>query len=98
MNYKRLTAFGLILGMIGILIIFIDGIRLITKLRKNMKNSLMHLSDNILLRKRAIIETVVDGLKKICQIGHKRHRSQEGFIVNLISGLIAYSYLLKKPY
>lgn len=77
--------------------LFIDGIHLITKLRKNMKNSLMHISDKILLRKRAIIETVVDELKNICQIEHTRHRSPEGFIVNLISGLIAYSYFPKKP-
>jgi hypothetical protein len=77
--------------------LFIDGIHLITKLRKNMKNSLIHLSDKILLRKRAIIETVYDELKNICQIEHTRHRSQEGFIVNLISGLIAYCYLPKKP-
>jgi len=35
--------------------LFIDGIHLITKLRKNMKNSLMLLSDKILLRKRALI-------------------------------------------
>ncbi len=77
--------------------LFIDGIHLFTKLRKNMKNSLMHLSDKILLRKRALVETVIDELKNICQIEHTRHRSQEGFIVNLISGLIAYSYLPKKP-
>ena len=77
--------------------LFIDGIHLITKLRKNMKNSLMHISDKILLRKRALIETVCDELKNICQIEHTRHRSQEGFIINLISGLIAYCYLPKKP-
>jgi hypothetical protein len=77
--------------------LFIDGIHLITKLRKNMKNSLMHLSDKIILRKRALIETVFDELKNICQIEHTRHRSQEGFVVNVISGLIAYSYLPKKP-
>lgn len=57
----------------------------------------MHISDKIQLRKRAIIETVIDELKNICQIEHTRHRSQEGFIVNLISGLIAYSYFPKKP-
>jgi hypothetical protein len=77
--------------------LFIDGIHLITKLRKNMKNSLMHLSDKIILRKRALVETVCDELKNICQIEHTRHRSPEGFIVNVISGLIAYSYLSKKP-
>ena len=54
------------------------------------------MSDNILLRKRAIIETVDDELKNICQIEHTRHRSPEGFIVNLMSGLIAYSYVPKK--
>jgi hypothetical protein len=62
-----------------------------------MKNSLMHISDKILLCKRAIAETVINELKNICQIEHTQHRSQEGFIVNLISGLIAYSYLPKKP-
>jgi hypothetical protein len=52
----------------------------------------MLLSDEILLRKRALIKFVGDELKNICQIEHTRHRSQEGFIVNLLSGLIAYLY------
>ena len=54
------------------------------------------MSEKILLRKRAIIATVDDELKNICQIEHIRHRSPEGFIVNLISGLVAYSYVPKK--
>ncbi len=62
-----------------------------------MKNSLMLIQDKILLRKRAIIETVNDELKNICQIEHTRHRSFENFLSNLISGLIAYSFLDKKP-
>ena len=53
--------------------------------------------DKILLRKRALIETVDDQLKNISQIEHLRHRSIWNFIVNLISGLIAYSYLPQKP-
>lgn len=77
--------------------LFIDGIHLITKIKKNMKNCLMLLSDRILLRKRALIETVNDELKNICQIEHTRHRSFENFLSNLISGLIAYSFLPKKP-
>ncbi|EMJ93000.1 transposase, IS4-like family protein [Leptospira kirschneri str. JB] len=44
------------------------GIQLITKLKKNMKNKLMPLVDKILLRKRAIIKSVNDELKNICQI------------------------------
>ena len=45
--------------------LFIDGIHLITKIRKNMKNSLMQIKDKIILRKRALIETVNDELKNI---------------------------------
>lgn len=77
--------------------LFINGIHLITKLRKNMKNSLMHIQDKILLKKRALIETVNDELKNICQIEHTRHRSFENFLTNLLSGLIAYSFFPKKP-
>lgn len=77
--------------------LFIDGIQLITKIRSNMKNSLMSLSDKIYLRKRAIVESMIDELKNICQIEHSRHRSFKNFIVNLISGLIAYSFFPKKP-
>ena len=57
----------------------------------------MLLQDKILLRKRALVETVNDELKNICQIEHTRHRSFENFLTNLLSGLIAYSFLEKKP-
>lgn len=78
-------------------ILFVDGVHLITQLKNNMKNSLMTLSDKILLRKRSVIETVNDELKNMCQIEHSRHRSIGNFITNLISGLIAYSFFPKKP-
>ena len=77
--------------------LFIDGVQLITSIKNNMKNSLMTLSDKILLRKRSVIETVNDELKNICQIEHSRHRSFGNFLVNIITGLIAYSFLPKKP-
>jgi hypothetical protein len=77
--------------------LYSNGIQLITKLKKNMKNKLMDITDKILLRKRAIIECVNDFLKNICQIEHSRHRSVANFIVNIISGLVAYSFLPKKP-
>lgn len=78
-------------------LLFVDGVQLITHIRNNMKNCLMTISDKILLRKRSIIETVNDELKNICQIEHSRHRSFGNFLTNLISGLIAYSFLPKKP-
>lgn len=51
------------------------GIQLITKLKRNMKNRFMSLSDRLLLRKRSIIETIIDQFKNISQIEHSRHRS-----------------------
>jgi hypothetical protein len=77
--------------------LFEQGLHLITRLRKNMKNQLMHLSDKLLVRKRAIIESIIDQLKNISQIEHTRHRSPTNFVVHLIAGLIAYSHQDKKP-
>ncbi len=73
------------------------GLQLITKLRKNMKNRLLPWLDKLLLRKRAIIESVVDQLKNISQIEHTRHRSPINCFINIIAGLIAYCYQPKKP-
>tara|TARA_B100001063_G_C16658116_1_gene499592 strand:+ start:104 stop:997 length:894 start_codon:yes stop_codon:yes gene_type:complete len=77
--------------------LFVDGIHLLTKIRKNMKNTLMHIYDKIMLRKRAVIESVKDILKNVCQIEHTRHRSFDNFILNLVAGLIAYSLYPNKP-
>ncbi|MCC6454761.1 MAG: IS982 family transposase [Caldilineaceae bacterium] len=72
-------------------------LHLITKLRRNMQNKLMPLLDKLLLRKRAILETIVDQLKNISQIEHTRHRSLYNFMGNLIAGLIAYTWRPLKP-
>lgn len=77
--------------------LFERGLQLITKLRRNMKNQLMTCSDKLLLRKRAIIETINDQLKNISQIEHTRHRSLTGLMTNLLAGLIAYCHQPKKP-
>lgn len=74
-----------------------QGLELIARRRKNMKNGLIKLMDKILLRKRALIESVNDQIKNICQVEHSRHRSRFNFFVNLLAGLIAYSYHPKKP-
>ena len=74
-----------------------DGLQLLTKIKKNMKNKLMDIRDKILLRKRAVIESVNDQLKNISQIEHTRHRSIWNFACNLIAGICAYSLQPKKP-
>jgi hypothetical protein len=77
--------------------LFAHGGQLITKLRKGMKNKLLPLRDKRLLRKRSLIEPVNDQLKHISQIKHSRHRSVANFLVNLVSGVTAYTYQEKKP-
>ena len=74
-----------------------QGLQLITKIKKNMKNKLMSVTDKLLLRKRAIIESVNDQLKNISQIEHTRHRSVWNFAVNILAGLCAYMLQPKKP-
>ena len=78
-------------------LLFGNGIQLIAKPRKNMKHHNLSQTDKILLRKRAIIESVNDELKNICKIQHTRHRSINNFLINLMAGLAAYCFFPKKP-
>lgn len=78
--------------------LFSNGVHLITKLRKNMKTKLLTpLQDAYHLRKRAIIETIFDQLKNICQVEHSRHRSVANYFNNIFAALIAYNFKDKKP-
>ncbi|WP_213105119.1 IS982 family transposase, partial [Candidatus Protochlamydia amoebophila] len=72
-------------------------LELFTTLRSNMKQNLMKLTDKILLRKRAIIETMNDQLKNISQIEQTRHRNAGNFLINLLAGIVAYTHQPKKP-
>jgi hypothetical protein len=77
--------------------LFDRGLKLITKVKKNMKNALISLNEKILLRKRSIIETVFGYLKNRLEIEHTRHRSLTNFLVHIFSTLISYSMKPKKP-
>ena len=77
--------------------LFAHDVQLITKIKTNMKNKLMPMFDKIMIRKRAIIESVNDQLKNISNIEHSRHRSVANFFVNLVAGLVAYTLKEKKP-
>src|SRR5438270_8429234 len=74
-----------------------QGLQLITKLKRNMKNHLMPTIDKLLLRKRALIECVNDQWKNISQIEHTRHRSSTNGIVNILAAVVAYTFQPKKP-
>ena len=52
---------------------------------------------SLMLRKRALVESVNDELKNIAQIEHSRHRSFANFITNALSAIAAYCFFPKKP-
>jgi hypothetical protein len=77
------------------------GLTLVTRIKNNMKNKLLFLSQRIRLRKRAIIESVndilTDILTSVFDIEHSRHRSQVNAVSHLFAGLIAYCFYENKP-
>ena len=77
--------------------LWVQGLQLVTKIKRNMKNKLMPLLDKVLLRKRALIECVNDQLKNISPIEHTRHRSATNGIVNMLAAVVAYTFQPKKP-
>lgn len=96
--------FGKLFGDKGYLIneelfkkLYINGIQIITKIRKNMKNKLMPIEDKLLLRKRGTIESVGSILKESLSLEHSRHRSILGFFCYVIATLICYNFRENKP-
>lgn len=73
------------------------GLKLITKVRKNMKNKFVEMKDRLFLNKRGLVETVNGQLKYVQQIEHTRHRSVWNFLANILAALIAYSLQPVKP-
>ena len=74
-----------------------QGVDLVYKVRKNMDPLDLSVSDEVLLKKRMLIESVINILKTQTQLEHTRHRNYVNFQVNVISALIAYQLLENKP-
>ena len=74
-----------------------NGLKLVTKVRKNMKKLLYSFSDAIFLRKRGVIESVNDILMTVCDIEHSRHRSPNNAFAHIFASLAAYQFLNSKP-
>jgi hypothetical protein len=51
-------------------ILFVDGIHFVAKMRNNKKGVELPLYERVMLRKRALIESMNDGVKNICQTEH----------------------------
>ena len=74
-----------------------QGINLITRGRKNMKNHTLDLTQLAMLNSRNLIETVIGKLKLQFNLEHTRHRSISGFIINILASLISYCFSSNKP-
>lgn len=74
-----------------------QGIQLVYKVRKNMDPLALSQTDVVMLKRRMLVESVIKELKTQTQLQHTRHRSFINFEVNMVSALIAYTYLAEKP-
>lgn len=70
-----------------------QGIKLIHRLRSNMKNKLVTLEEKDLLRQRgSIIETTIGIFKEHLCLEHTRHRSPINFLCHIFSCIISYVF------
>lgn len=81
-------------GYIGLFEHLYDlGIKLLHRLRSNMKNKLISLEEKTLLRNRgSIIETTIGLLKDHLSLEHSRHRSPINFLCHILSCLVSYVF------
>ncbi|MBF9251668.1 hypothetical protein I2I11_00005 [Pontibacter sp. 172403-2] len=70
-----------------------QGLHLVIKIRKNMKNMLLSLSGKLNLRKRGTVEAVNNMLMRVCDVDHSRHRNPLNALVHNLAGLSAYTFL-----
>jgi len=74
-----------------------QGIFVVTRVKKNMKNKLMSLVDKMLLLKRVLIESVFGKIKLLGKFEHSRHRSVTNAFVHMVAALISYQLSDNKP-
>ncbi len=67
-------------------------------MRSTMKNKLVELNEKLLLKKRGMVEAVIDILKSVCDIEHTRHRPPANMLVNTYAALCAYTTLERNPF
>lgn len=77
--------------------LFDQGVTLITKIRKNMKNCLMEMADKLMLMRRSFVETIFSSMKSLDTLIHHRHRCPINAFTHLFAGLVNYQIRLDKP-
>lgn len=73
------------------------GVKLVTKVRRNMPSAEHTAFEQAMIKKRAIVETVFGQLKERFELHHTRHRSVTGMMLNVLSALLAYTFKKDKP-
>ena len=68
------------------------GLHLVHSIRKNMKPKILTRHDSDKLKKRNLVETVINVLKNTNNIEHSRHRSVKNGFINMLSAVAAYSF------
>ena len=76
---------------------FNQGVTLISKIKKRMKNRFMSLKDKAMLQRRGFIETIFSSLKSLGTFVHHRHRCPINAFSHLLAGLINYQLRADKP-
>lgn len=103
---KKITKnlYGKLVGNKGYLInkdlfeyLYLKGVKIITKVPRNMLNYLLPLEDKLLLRKSGAVESAIRIFKDMLQIEHSRHRSLINFMAYLCSFFAAYVSYPNKP-
>lgn len=77
--------------------LFENGVTLITKIKKNMKNILMETSDKLMLMRRSFVETIFSSMKALNTMIHHRHRSVDNAFCHLLAALVHYQLRDDKP-
>jgi hypothetical protein len=72
-------------------------LKLVTKVRKNMKPQRLTRLEEMLLKKRAIVETVIEQIKRTFCIENQRARSFYGLCTMVAAAIIAYNFKPSKP-
>ena len=77
--------------------LFTKGLTFITKIKKNMKNCLMDMTDKLMLMRRSFVETIFSSMKSLNTLIHHRHRCPINAFAHLFAGLINYQLRPDKP-
>jgi hypothetical protein len=77
--------------------LFENGVTLITKIKKNMKNRLMEMTDKMMLMRSFFVETIFSSMKSLDTLIHPRYRCPVNAFALLFAGLINYQLRADKP-